>query len=56
MTTADLRERGLDPAHILSVTGQTIPGRGRAGLAVATSEGVRICLRSRQAASKQPPP
>ena len=52
MTTPDLRERGLDPAHILGITSQTVPGRGRAGLAVATNDGVRICLRSRQAAGK----
>jgi hypothetical protein len=52
MTTADLRERGLDPAHILSVTGQAISGKGRAGLAVAAPEGVRIYFRSRRAAGR----
>jgi len=52
MTTPNLSERGLDPAHILSITSRTIPGHGRAGLAVATNDGVRICLRSRQAAGK----
>jgi hypothetical protein len=52
MTTPNLPERGLDPAHILSITSRTIPGQGRAGLAVATDDGVRICLRSRQAAGK----
>jgi hypothetical protein len=52
MTTADLRERGLDPAHILSVTSQVITSKGQAGLAIATPDGVRICFRSRQAASK----
>jgi len=50
--TSDPRQRGLDPAHILSVTSQAIPGRGPAGLAVTTSEGVRICFRSRQAAGR----
>jgi hypothetical protein len=52
MTTPDLRERGLDPAHILSVTSQVITGKGQAGLAIATPDGVRICFRSRQSASK----
>jgi hypothetical protein len=52
MTTPDLRERGLDPAHILSITSQVITGRGQAGLAIATPDGVRICFRSRQALSK----
>jgi hypothetical protein len=52
MTTPDLRERGLDPAHILSITSQVITGKGQAGLAIATPDGVRICFRSRQSASK----
>jgi hypothetical protein len=52
MATPDLRERSFDPAHILSVTSQTITGKGQAGLAIATPDGVRICFRSRQAASK----
>lgn len=52
MTTADLRERGLDPAHILSVTSQAVTSKGQAGLAIATPDGVRICFRSRQAASR----
>ena len=52
MTAPDLRERGLDPAHILSVTSQAITGRGQAGLAIAASDGIRMCFRSRQAASK----
>jgi hypothetical protein len=52
MAAPDLRERGLDPAHILSVTSQTITSKGQAGLAIATPDGVRICFRSRQAASK----
>jgi hypothetical protein len=52
MTAADLHERGLDPAHILDITSQTVPGRNRAGLAVATNDGVRICLQSRQAAGR----
>jgi hypothetical protein len=52
MATADLRERGLDPAHILSVTSQVITSKGQAGLAIATPDGVRICFRSRPAASK----
>jgi hypothetical protein len=52
MTTADLRERGLDPAHILSVTGQAISGRGQAGLATTAPEGVRIYFRSRRAAGR----
>jgi hypothetical protein len=52
MATADLHERGLDPAHILSVTSQAITSKGQAGLAIATPDGVRICFRSRQAASK----
>jgi len=52
MTTADLRERGLDPAHILSVTSQAVTSNGQAGLAIATPDGVRICFRSRQAASR----
>jgi hypothetical protein len=52
MTTADLRERGLDPAHILSVTSQAITSKGQAGLAIATPDGVRICFRSRQASGR----
>jgi hypothetical protein len=52
MATPDLRERGLDPAHILSVTSQAITSRGQAGLAITTPDGVRICFRSRQAASR----
>jgi hypothetical protein len=52
MTTADLRERGLDPAHILSVTSQAVTSNGQAGLAIATPDGVRICFRSRQAAGR----
>lgn len=49
MTTSDLRDRGLDPAHILSVTSQAITSRGQAGLAIAGPDGVRICFRSRRA-------
>jgi hypothetical protein len=52
MTTADLRERGLDLAHILSVTSQVITSKGQAGLAIATPDGVRICFRSRQAVGR----
>ena len=51
MTSADSRERGLDPAHILGVTNQAVRQRGQVSLAVATSDGIRICLRSRRAAS-----
>jgi len=51
MTSADSRERGLDPAHILGITNQAVRQRGQVALAVATSDGIRICLRSRRAAS-----
>ena len=51
MTSADSRERGLDPAHILGVTNQAIRQRSQVALAIATSDGIRICLRSRRAAS-----
>src|ERR1035438_1605419 len=51
MAAPDPRERGLDPAHILSVTNQaTSGGRGRAGRAVAAHGSVRVCLPSRRAA------
>jgi hypothetical protein len=52
MTAPDLRGRGIDPAHVLSVTSKAITGRSQAGLAIRTADGVRICFRSRQAASK----
>jgi hypothetical protein len=48
MTAPDFRARGLDPAHILSVTSKAIPGRGQAGLAIASADGVRVCFRSRR--------
>ena len=55
MTAPDLRERGLDPAHILSVASQAIarptarpaPPRGR--------DGVRVYLSSRLAAGDAAP-
>ncbi len=52
MAAPDPRERGLDPAHILSVTNHaTSGGRGHAGRAVAAHGSVRISLPSRRAAS-----
>jgi hypothetical protein len=52
MAAPDPRERGLDPAHILSVTNQaTSGGRGHAARAVAAPASVRVCLPSRRAAS-----
>ena len=51
MTTPDLRERGLDPAHILSVASQAIrSGHGYASRAVATPDGLRVYMSSRLAA------
>jgi hypothetical protein len=51
MAAPDPRERGLDPAHILSVTNQaTSGGRSRAGRAVAAHGSVRVGLPSRRAA------
>jgi hypothetical protein len=51
MTAPDSREQGLDPAHILGVTNEAVRPRGQVALAVATPDGIRICLRSRRAAS-----
>jgi hypothetical protein len=51
MAAPDPRERGLDPAHILSLANQaTGGGQGRAGRAVAAHGSVRVCLPSRRAA------
>jgi len=52
MSAPELRERGLDPAHILSVANQAISGvRGSAARAVATADSVRVCPPSRRAAA-----
>lgn len=51
MPAPDPRERGLDPAHILSVASQAIRGgHGHASRAVTSPGGIRVCLSSRFAA------
>jgi hypothetical protein len=51
MTAPGLRERGLDPAHILSVANLAIGGvAGSPVHAVAVADSVRLCLPSRRAA------
>jgi len=56
MATPDLRERGLDPAHILSVASQAIgSGHGHASRATATPGGLRVYLSSRLAADGAAP-
>jgi len=52
ITSADPRERRPDPTHILGVTNYAIRQRGRGALAVATPDGMGICLRSRRAADE----
>ena len=50
MSTPDPRERGLDPAHILSVASQAIrPGHGDVSRAVPADGGLRLLLSSRLA-------
>src|ERR1039457_4700218 len=56
MATPDLREQGLDPAHILSVPSQAIrSGHGHASRAVTTPDGLRVYLSSRLAAGDAAP-
>ncbi len=56
MTRPDLSERGLDPAHILSVASQAIRGgHGHASRALSTPGGLRLCLSSRLAAGDAAP-
>jgi len=56
MATPDLRERGLDPAHILSVASQAIrSGHGHAFRATATPGGLCVYLSSRLAAGDAAP-
>ena len=51
MTAPDPGERGLDPAHILSVISRAVQDQPAPALAIAAPDGLRVCLRSRRAAS-----
>ena len=51
MTAPDPGERGLDPAHILSVISRAAQDQPAPALAIAAPDGLRVCLRSRRAAS-----